>query len=298
MSYDLDLFFEPAVSRSRILQYLTTRKRYRVEENNAVYQNLDTGVYFFLSLRCERNLLFQKNVASAAFEIDYGRPSFFGTEAEIELSALVAAFRPRIEDAQMRGMGEGPYSGEGFLSGWNFGNLFSVRNALLKSFELSTMPADTLSAAWAWNYRLAERKWRNPSCFVPTIAFFRIEGRPSRVVAWGDGMPILLPKVDYVLVGRDAAGEPRFGLAPWAEVAEVVERAGFDPTNDPLKLAYFTTPRPIADWVANIPLIDVNALKQLRADQIVDDELIVAARESIERDKDDPSAPSPLFVKP
>jgi len=107
MSYDLDLFFEPAVSRSRILQYLTTRKRYRVEENNAVYQNLDTGVYFFLSLRCERNLLFQKNVASAAFEIDYGRPSFFGTEAEIELSALVAAFRPRIEDAQMRGMGEG-----------------------------------------------------------------------------------------------------------------------------------------------------------------------------------------------
>jgi hypothetical protein len=298
MSYDLDLYFEPEVSRSRILQHLTTRKRYRVEENNTVYQNPDTGVYFFMSLRCERNLLFQKNVASAAFEINYGRPSFFGTEAEIELSALVAAFRPRIEDGQMRGMVDGPYSAEGFLSGWNFGNLFTVRTCLLKSFELSSMPADTLSAAWAWNYHLAECKWRNPSCFVPTIAFFRIEGRPSRVVAWGDGMPILLPKVDYVLVGRDVSGEPRFGLAPRTEVAEVVERAGFDPKNDPLKIAYFKTPRPIADWVANIPLIDINALKQLRADQIVDDELIVAARESIERDKDDPSGPSSLFVKP
>jgi hypothetical protein len=298
MSYDLDLYFEPAVSRSRILQYLTGRKRYRVEENNAVYQNPDTGVYFFTSLRCERNLLLQKNVASAAFEINYCRPRFFGTEAEIELSALVAAFRPRIEDGQMRGMGEGPYSGEGFLSGWNFGNLFAVRTCLLKSFELPSMPADTLSADWAWNYHLAECKWRNPSCFVPTIAFFQIEGRPSRVVAWGDGMPILLPKVDYVLVGRDVSGEPRFGLAHWAEVAEVVERAGFDPKNDPLTLAYFTTPRPIADWVANIPLIDFDALKQLRADQVVDDELIVAARESIERDKDDPSGSSSVFTKP
>jgi hypothetical protein len=292
MSYDLDLYFEPAVSLGRILQYLTIRKRYGVEENNAVYQNPDTGVYFFMSLRCERNFLFQKNVASAAFEINYGRPSFFGTEAEIELSAFVNTFRLRIEDGQMRGMGEGPYSGQGFLSGWNFGNVFAVRTGLLKSFNLSSMPADTLSAAWAWNYHLAECRWRYPSCFVPRIMFFRIGGRPSRVVSWGDGIPILLPKVDYVLVGRDVSGKPSFGLAPWAELTEVTERAGFDAKNDPLKLAYLTTPRPIADWVATIPLLNVDALEQLRADQIIDDELIVAARESIERDKDDPSIPN------
>ena len=57
MSYDLDLYFEPAVSRSRILQYFTTRKRYTIEENNAVYQNPDTGVYFFMRLRCARSIL-------------------------------------------------------------------------------------------------------------------------------------------------------------------------------------------------------------------------------------------------
>jgi hypothetical protein len=60
-------------------------------------------------------------------------------------------------------------------------------------------------------------------------------------------------------------------------------------TNDPLKLAYFTTPLPIADWVAHIPMIDIGALEQLRADQILDDELIAAAQESIKRDNDDPS---------
>jgi hypothetical protein len=82
MSYDLDLYFEPAVSRSRILEYFTTRKRYTVEENNAVYQNPDTGVYFFMRLRCARSILLQKNVVAVEFEINYQRPSFFGTEAE------------------------------------------------------------------------------------------------------------------------------------------------------------------------------------------------------------------------
>jgi hypothetical protein len=291
MSYDLDLYFEPAVSRSRILQYFTTRKRYTIEENNAVYQNPDTGVYFFMRLRCARSILLQKNVVAAELEINYHRPSFFGTEAEIELSALVAAFQPRIQDPQMRGMGEGPYSGEGFLNGWNFGNVFGTRVGLSNNpgRDIASMPADRLRAAWAWNYRLAEHQRRNPDCFVPTIRFFRIDRRASTVVAWGDGMPVLLPKVDYVVVGRSVSGEPRFGLAPWSAVAEIVERAGFATTNDPLTLAYSATPLPIANWVPQIPMIDLGSLEQLRADQILDDELIAAAKESIERDKDDPS---------
>jgi hypothetical protein len=79
----------------------------------------------------------------------------------------------------MHGMGDGPYSREGFLRGWNFGNVFSTRGALLKSFDLSSMPADKLRAAWTWNYHLAEQEWRNPSLVVPTVMFFRIEGRPA-----------------------------------------------------------------------------------------------------------------------
>jgi hypothetical protein len=285
VSYDLDLYFKPAVSRSRILQYFTTRKRYTVEKNNAVYQNPDTGVYFFMKLRCARSMLLQNNVVAVEFEINYHRPRFFGTEAEIELSALVAAFQPRIQDPQMRGMGEGPYSGEGFLNGWNFGNVFGTRVGLSNNpgRDIASMPADTLRAAWAWNYGLAEHQRYNPDCFVPTIRFFRIDRRASTVVASGDGMPVLLPKVDYVLVGRSVSGEPRFGLAPWSEVAEFIERAGFVTTNDPLKLAYLTTPSPIANWVAQIPMIDVGALEQLRADQILDDELIAAAKSRSEK---------------
>jgi hypothetical protein len=270
-----------------MLQYFAARAHFSVEKDNVLYKNPDTGVYFFMSLRCARNILFQRNVISAEFEVNYYRPSYFGIEAERELSAFMAAFQSRLEDPQMHGMEEGPYSSKGFLNGWNFGNVFSARNAVSSDPEpnIASMPADALHAAWEWNYHRAESDWRNPSCFVPTIMFFRIDGRPSRVVVWPQGMPVLLPRVDYVLVGRLVSGEKRFGLAPWSEVLEVVQRARFDTAKDPLKLTYFETPPPIANWVANSPLIDLKALEQLSADQILDDELIAAARKSIEWDQ-------------
>jgi hypothetical protein len=109
--------------------------------------------------------------------------------------------------------------------------------------------------------------------------YFRIEGRLSRVAVWPTGGQILLPKVDYVLVGRVVSGEKRYGLAPWPEILDVIQRAGLDTAKDPLDIAYLAIPPPIANWVANIPLIDVEALDRVRPDQILDDELIVAARD-------------------
>jgi hypothetical protein len=285
MSYSLELHFEPAVRRDRVLQHFAARRHFSVKKHNILYKNPDTGVYFFMSLRCARSVLLRSKVVSAEFDINYFRPSLFGIEAEREMSAFMAAFQPRIEDPQMHGMGERPYSSEGFLSGWNFGNAFSVHNALSSKPDrnMPSMPADQLRTAWEWNYHLAECNWRNPNLFVPMIMFFHIEGRPSRVVIWPEGIAALLPRADYVLVGRVVSGEARFGLARWSEVLEVVRRAGLDATQDPLKPAYLVTPSPIADWVANIPLIDLEALERLSADRILDGELITAARESIER---------------
>jgi hypothetical protein len=281
MSYDLELYFEPAIRRSRVLEYFTARKHFKVQNDKVFYAHPDTGVYFFMRLRSSRNLLLQRTVVSAEFEINYYRPSYFGIEAENELSAFMAAFKPRIHDPQMRGMGEGPYSREGFLRGWNFGNVFAVHSIMSRSpdDDVPSMPAEELRAAWEWNYQSSALEWRRPSSFVPEIMFFRIDGRLSRVAIWPTGMQILLPRVDYVLVGRLVAGEKRFGLAPWSEVLDVIQRAGLDSTKDPLDIAYLVRPPPITEWVVNKPLIDVDALERLRPDQILDEELIAAARD-------------------
>jgi hypothetical protein len=283
MSYTLDLHFRPAVPRDRVLRYFAARKYFTIVEDKLSYQNPDTGVYFWIKLRCARNILLQRTIVSAEFEINYNRPSFFGIEGERELSAFVAAFQPRIEDAQMHGMGEGPYSREGFLSGWNFGNVFGIHNRLSNDSagDIPSLPAETLRAVWTWNDQRGDLKRRKAGCVVPTIRFIHIDGRLRRVVIWGEGAAIVLPQVDYVLVGKLIASEKRVRLVPWSEVLDVARRAGFDTAKLPLSLAYLVTPRPIADWLANLPLIDFEALPgdRLEAHQVIDNELIAAARE-------------------
>ena len=91
MSYDLDLFFDRD-RRSRILQYFAARKHFKVENDKVVYGHEDTGVYFFMRLRSGRNILLQRTVVCAEFEINYGRPSYFGIEAEKEMAAFVGRF--------------------------------------------------------------------------------------------------------------------------------------------------------------------------------------------------------------
>jgi hypothetical protein len=283
MSYDLDLFFEPAVRRRRMLEHFAARRHFTIDGDKVAYEHPDTGVSFSMRLRCAKNVLFQRTVVAAEFEVNYSRPSVFGLEAEKELSAFVAAFRPKIFDPQMHGMDEGPYSGEGFLKGWNFGNVFSVRNRLIRDphGEILSLPAVQLRDAWAWNYECAGRRDKfSRSAFVPFIWFLVVEGRVRRAALWPEGGPILLPKVDLVVIGRVVRSEKRFGLASWAEVEDLMRRAGFDAANDPVDIRYLVKPPPIADWIAQFPI--VAKIQYVEPHKILDDELITAARESLE----------------
>ena len=279
MSYSLDLYFEPSLPPERVVGYFAERPNFSVEDKGIFYWNEDTQVDFSVKLQTDRSFLSREVVVSAEFEINYCRPSYFGIEAEREVGDFVATFRPRIEDDQMRGMGEGPYSREEFLSGWNFGNLFCLGRALSSDpdFPAATMPADALRAAWEWNYHLAKEKLACPG-FMPRIMFSDVEGRPSRVAIWPQGMPVSLPRVDHVLIGRLVANEKRFGIATWSEILEVARNAGFDTTKPRLDLHYRVTPVPISAWVENIALIDLDAAGRLDPAKVIDDELVAAAR--------------------
>jgi hypothetical protein len=286
MSYTLDLSFSPAVPRPRMFEHFAARKFYKELARDLVaYEHPDTGVCFLVKLRRGRNALLQQTVVAAEFEIAWGRPRYFGVEAETELSAFVATFRPRIFDSQMHGMGEGPYSGEGFLKGWNFGNVFSIGGALprLAEFGVETMPADVVRAVWAWNYRRPERsETYERSAYVPGIGFVSIDGRLGRAAVWPHGRPVVLPKVEIVLIGRLVGGERRYGAARWPEVLDVVRRAGFDVTQDPLDIRFLVPPAPIVEWADKMHMVDENALGKIMLHKVLEDDLVAAARESRE----------------
>jgi hypothetical protein len=281
MSYDLSLEFEPAIDRRRFLQFFGRRKHYAATDTEILYGNPDTRVGFTFRYHTSRFPLLRKKIHRAEFEINYCRPSFFGLEAEIELTVLVAEFAPKIEDPQIEGMGEGPYLPEGFLRGWNFGNRFSFHCMLSEDpdYKFRTMPQSKVRAAWDWNYRPAEwtekvHDWP----FVPHIGVLEVDGSPRLSAVWPPmGMPILLPKVDYVLVGRRISGEQRFGLATWAEILDVVRLSGMDAGREPLDLRYFRTPDPIMKFFNDIPLIDLDTVPRLPLDEVFDSEILEAA---------------------
>jgi hypothetical protein len=281
MSYDLHLHFDQGLSERDFLEYFAGRRHFTVRGNEIHYENPDTTVGFFIRYTASKGFLARKSLSAAHFELNYFRPSFFGLEAEIELSALVAKFAPRIEDPQLEGMGQGPYCGEGFLRGWNYGNTFAVGaiTASNPQHKVVSLPTSKLLTAWKWNYGRAQRTAAvGERQFVPSIMTVAVANMPSLVVVWALGMPVVLPKVDYVLVGRDESGVKRYGLAPWSDVLATLRRASIDVSGDPLDLEYPVTPAPIARWVAEIPAVDTQTVPRLATYEIIDSEVLEAAR--------------------
>jgi len=281
MTYTLDLFFTTGVSWTRVQEHFAARNHYAIDNYQVTYEHPETGTTFFLDFEPSKIPLVGKRMGSAEFTLNYGRPSYFGIEAEIELSAFIAVFKPRIHDPQMYGMSDGPYSTEGFLRGWNFGNQFAVSRVLASQGDpdLPTLPMAALRKVWAWNYAApAETHRLRDRRFVPSISFILREDQFRTCVIWPTGMPISLPHVDYVFIGFMVDREKRVGLVPWAEVVEILNRARFDTTKDPIEVEYFNTPEIINRWIASIPEVDMSKLSGGPLHGMIDEEILAAAR--------------------
>ncbi len=184
------------------------REHYQVNDAHAVYFNRRTGVSFEFryneefdeadgGARDDRPLL------PVAFNLNYVRPHVFALEAEPEVAEFVRQFDLAVLDPQPEGMGEGEYTAEGFLRGWNAGNEFACRAARSQSPDqpFPMLPARRIEQIWRWNFDTDRRRREIGSrLYVPTILLCAFEGRVQSAVAWARGVPILLPDVDLCLV--------------------------------------------------------------------------------------------------
>lgn len=175
MSYDL--FFrsrlpESRFSRDDFVRHFTGRLRYEVKESQAWYSNEDSGVYFAFdySERGEdpdKEDETDSSLIPVAFNLNYFRPHAFGLEAEPEVAAFVREFDLTVSDPQMSGMGDGEYSTEGFLRGWNVGNTFGYRAILSQDSGQTSLslPSSQIEVLWRWNFGgTAERDRRHGIC--------------------------------------------------------------------------------------------------------------------------------------
>ncbi len=242
MSYDL--YFRvsgdlPGVSREAFQAWFSGRPWYRIEGTQAYYENEDTGVYFTFEhpeeKRAEPQGEEDARDAGVGFNLNYYRPHFFGLEAEEEVSAFVQKFDLSVADPQAEGMGEGRYSRDGFLQGWNAGNRVGYRvyagtaaKATAPTTPPPTLPTTELERCWTWNRaRKGLQERMGQERFVPRIMFILQEDAVRTMAVWPDASPIAIPRVDLVCLARTELApkklfgkrEPDFALVPFEEMA-------------------------------------------------------------------------------
>lgn len=285
MSYDLYLDFKSRVRMKDISEFFAARANYKTNGSQIIYENGLTGVYFMLNFSAEKKGFLRKSDIKAHININYCRPSFFGLEAEIEITSLLQHFPCQIQDPQMNGMGDGPYSKEGFLRGWNAGNEFGVDAILSQSSDpILHLPSAQLHSAWRWNYGQPVRQAKcGDKQFVPQMLYMLIAGRVRTIAVWGDALPAVLPVVDFVLLARQEGANSVFGLASWEEVEKLLTANGYQNGPDGFNLDYAIPPTPIADFVHGFAPVDRSELVKLSPDRVLDQELVqrqLAARQN------------------
>ena len=287
MSYDL--FFRSRTAtppaETALLAYFRERANYRCTDDQAWYENEKTGVYFSFDVGVpEKGARAGDHSAPVAFNLNFFRPHVFGLEAEPEVTAFVRRFDLLVADPQTDGMGDGEYSPEGFLRGWNNGNAFGYRAMLQQQPGAVhyTMPSAIIETVWRWNHSVEERqRGIGDGAFVPTVFFFDVAGTLRTGAVWGDAIPILLPRVDVVLAPRKELAPRRLlrraedsVLFRWDELERALSRfpRESDGALPAYRLFYDDPPADIEQLVRSKPA-NTQPIKGVSFDQVLDQEL-------------------------
>ena len=212
----------------------------------------NTGVYFHFTWYAGSDDVENPNSKDEAwrmhpyvhFNMNYFRPHTFGLEAAEVLPGLVGRFDFVVDDPQSEGMGQGEFSVEGFLRGWNAGNRFAAQAfSQLRSGGEEVLggslrlPTALNRAYWNWNYNREDIgddfAGELIDIYVPPIWFCRENGQAKSFTLFPNLVPTAVPKVDYIMVVREDLPSPYKkrskntpGWASWEDL--VAARAGFE----------------------------------------------------------------------
>jgi len=287
MSYDLYFDRSAEVTLEEFDSYFGKVPHCKVQGTQAVYQNEDTGVYFLFDLATKPED--EGPAHKVSFNLNYFRPHFFGLEAAPELKAVVDAFQFAIHDPQNSGMGDGPFSEEGFLRGWNAGNEVGYR-AILQSenapADVHCRPTAELESIWRWNFeKEAIQGTFGERVFVPRVFWMIADGVLSSAAIWPDGIGELVPAVDLYLIGRERLAPRRLFtrrkdtcVVPQQEIEAAF--GPFDSVKYPLPSRLFDHQQPPAAVRYFVEGIQPKERKRngISMDQVLNRELVEQAR--------------------
>jgi len=273
VSYYLLFLADPEQSvpdRDLFREQFARRAFYTVQNDQAIYENPDTGVYFLFDVVTER--LEDEPPSWLSFTLNFYRPHYFALEALPELEAVVRRTSGVVLDPQDPDPAPRPFVADRFLRNWNHGNQQAYRimpdqerEQRLQTNHLA-YPTRLLEAIWRWNLNRQQHQTEGgENVFVPRISFITVGGRAQSTAVWTDAIPTHLPEVDAVLIYRDQlrkknwfrGGEPDLALALWSDLASLLQEYAREAGPFPFrKLSYTRPPDRVVDYLRSLPILD------------------------------------------
>lgn len=224
MSFDL-FFYQPIAdnkSQSDIAQYLSENLTTKHEEfDQWFFENERTGVYYLFEFD-EPKLLpeddpedtvhpkfYGCSYSGFSFNLNFGRPDFFGREAFIFVEKFINDLGLSVFDPQSSSETDtltrptGPEMCESWIDS-NRRATGVIREQDPNAFVY--FPPGITDAAWNYNFN-ADRLQAElgDEYYVPTILFLREKksGNPVTAVTWNQHIPNVFPPVDFVFLIRE-----------------------------------------------------------------------------------------------
>ncbi|MEO8531443.1 MAG: hypothetical protein ABI459_09475, partial [Deltaproteobacteria bacterium] len=141
--------------------------------------------------------------AVLALFLNYQRPLYFSAVAADEITALLAAFPLRVRDPQMQVQSDTPFDVEAFLANYETCAVDAVKAAFPGERRPDILSSQKIISIYLWNRsRLAIRRKHAGDVFVPKITFMHHEDHLKTAITWSDGVPMVVPRVDSVILYR------------------------------------------------------------------------------------------------
>lgn len=215
MSYDLYFYKRQnqQISESDISNYLTNNLCLANEQGNQwFYENDDTEVYFSFDINepetdpetIELEIVLDFDYTRFSFNLNFLRPDFFGQEAFLFVDQMISDLGLHVVNPQSTTDEVSPAQPEEGELYRNWSEINARHSAhFYEELELNYYPLPASNAVWKHNFNKRQKQDElGEEYFVPKVMVLQTSAdkRIVTLAVWPEGLPILVPQVDYYLL--------------------------------------------------------------------------------------------------
>lgn len=228
--------------RDRARQYWSDLEWGKVEDDRLVFLQTDSGCRFAIRLKPVE----EQGPHDQAWPLPGHnqlvvllrtlQPPVYPREVTETLEPMVRSLNLEMALPQDPDPTFGPWSPSRVLLAWRNLHRKTLADWRQPPYHLERfvgrLPAAEIERIWQWNRSRGDRQAAlEEDVFIPLIDYVDLGDGPQTRVAWPDGIPIYLPKVDFILAGfgtqREGVepGTPEFTTwVPWASLEPLLSR--------------------------------------------------------------------------